>query len=396
MELPSTVSRPAGNNGSALEIGEVQSARDRTDFIRCPYPLYADDPQWVAPLEMEVRDFINPRKHPFYRHGTATQFLARRGGRPVGRILVSDDPNYNSDAGASVGCFGMFESVDDEAVAHGLLDAAAAWIRARGRRFIRGPIDYSTNYPLGLLIDGFDTPPRILMNHHRPYYARLLESWGLAKAKDLYAWWFNDPNDMITRWKRLADRMQRHGRVVVRPFRLNELDAEVARCHTVYNSAHRDLWGFVKLTDAEFHFLAKQIAQITVPEQVLLAEVDGRPVGFSITLPDINEAIRPLHGRLTTCGLPVGLLRLLFRMKKIKTARMMVLDVVEEYRRRGVAEMLIFKTLDYGKNVIGYTGAELGWTLEDNRLINRAIEAVGAKLYKTYRIYEKSLVGAIP
>ena len=271
------------------------------------------------------------------------------------------------------------------------MDAAAGWLRGRGRTAIRGPIDYSTNYPCGLLVEGFDTPPRIMMNHNRRYYAGLLESWGLRKAKDLYAWWFVDSLDLMSKWKTRLERLARRGSVTVRPFRINDFAAEVARCQEVYNAAMSELWGFVRLTEAEFQFFAKKLEQMAIADQVLLAEIDGRPVGFSITLPDMNEAIRPLNGRLTRFGLPLGLLRLLRRKRRITTARMVVLNVLKEYRRRGVAELLILRTLDYGKNVLGYTGAELSWTLEDNDSVNRTIEAVGARRYKTYRVYEKDL-----
>jgi GNAT superfamily N-acetyltransferase len=271
------------------------------------------------------------------------------------------------------------------------LDAAADWLRARGRTAIRGPIDYSLNYPCGLLVDGFDTPPRIMMNHNRPYYAGLLESWGLRKAEDLYAWWFDDPMDLVAKWRPVAERLKRRGNITIRSFRRNDFEAEVARCQAVYNAAMGDLWGFAKLTPAEFHYSAKRLEQLAIADQVLLAEVKGQVVGFSITLPDINEAIRPLNGRLTQFGLPLGLLKLLRRKRHIKTARMVVLDVLKGYRRRGIAELLILHTLDYGKNVLGYTAAELGWTQEDNEAVNRTIESVGARRYKTYRIYQKDV-----
>ena len=342
-------------------------------------------------LLLEVKEFLNRKKHPFYLHGDAAMFLALRSGRPVGRILVSDDPNYNAFHHENLGCFGKFESVDDPQVSRGLLDAATEWLRKRGRTEIRGPIDYSMNYPCGLLIDGFDTPPQVMMNHNPPYYAGLLESWGLAKVKDLYAWWFEDPYDMLAEWRSRVEWLAKRGRVTVRPFRRSEFHAEVKRCNEIYSTAYKDNWGFVPLTDAEFEFLAKQLNQIAHEKQVLLAEADGKTVGFSITLPDMNEAIRPLGGRLTTFGIPIGLVRLLWRMRKVKSARMLVLVVRQEYRRRGVSELLILNTLEFGKKILGYTAAELGWTLEDNYLINRTVERVGAKRYKTYRLYEKKL-----
>lgn len=381
----------ARRSDASVEIREVTSRRDVNRFVRVPWAIYADDPNWVPPLLIDVKEFLNRKVHPFYRHGEATQFLALRGGRAVGRILVSDDPRYNQRNGSNLGCFGMFECLNEPPTAHALLEAAAGWLRARGRTTIMGPLDYSTNYACGLLVDGFDTPPRILMNHNPAYYADLLESWGLAKVKDLYAWWFVDPYDMVAKWRRRADWLARRGGVTIRPFSKKDFDAEVRRCQKVYEESRKEHWGFVELTDAEFQYFAKRLARIGIPEQALLAEVQGEPVGFSVTLPDTNEAIRPLNGRLTTVGIPVGLVRLLYRMSKVKTARMAVLVLLEKYRRRGISELLILETLDYGKNVIGYTGAELGWTLEDNRLINRTIERVGAKRYKTYRIYEKSI-----
>jgi len=381
----------SGSGSGLVEVRPAVSRRDVDRFVKLPWRIYVDDPHWVPPLLTDAKEFIDPKKHPFYLHGAAVPLLALRDGVPAGRILVSDDPHYNERYGANIGCFGQFECIDDKPTAQALLDAAAAWLKDRGRTKVMGPIDYSTNYPCGLLIDGFDTPPRIMMNHHRPYYAGLLESWGLVKAKDLFSWWFLDPHDMVSKWRRRAERLARRGGVTIRPFRKEDFVSEINRCREIYNSAHRNNWGFVRLSDAEFHYFAKRLARIAIPELILLAEVDGNPVGFSITLPDLNEAIRPLDGRLTTLGLPIGLVRLACRMRRIKTARMMVLDLRDDYRRRGISELLILRTLDYGKNTIGYTGAELGWTLEDNYLINRTVEAVGATPYKKYRIYEKSL-----
>jgi GNAT superfamily N-acetyltransferase len=388
-----TVAGLAGPTSGPLQIREVLGARDVQTFIDVPYPIYADDPHWVPPLRMEVKEFLDRRKHPFYLHGAATQFLALRGSTPVGRILVADDPLYNQAQASNSGTFGMFECINDQPTANALFDAAAGWLRGRGRSEILGPIDYSINYPCGLLVDGFDTPPRVMMNHHRPYYAGLLQSWGLSKAIDLYAWWFTDPYNMVAKWRARAERLAQRGKIVVRPFRKSDFAAEVERCREVYNTSMNDLWGFVKLTEAEFDHLAARLSRLVPPELVLLAEVEGRPVGFSITLPDINEAIRPLNGRLLNFGLPINLLRLAYRARHIKTARMAVLDILPGYRRRGIAELLILRTLDYGKNVVGYTGAELSWTQENNELINRTVEAVGGRRYKTYRIYQKTLTG---
>ena len=380
-----------------LEIRPVVSGRDLNAFLKVPWRVYAEDPQWVPQLLLDQKEFLNPRVHPFFLHGVAEKFVAYRDGVPQGRILVSDDPRFNTEHKSNTGCFGMFESANDPEMAQGLIEAASKWLRDRDRTAILGPIDYSTNYNCGLLVEGFDTPPRIMDNHNPTYYAGLLESCGLAKAKDLYSWWFTDSKNTGAMWseraERIMQRIMRLGKIAVRSFNERDFDAEVQRCNTVYNGAMERNWGFVSLTEAEFRYMAGRLRQLAEPKMVLLAEIDGYPVGFSITLPDINEAVRPLNGRLFPYGLPINVGRFLWRRRHIKTARMIVLNVLEKYRRRGIAEMLILKTLDYGKNVAHYSGAELGWTLEDNYLVNQTIKAVGAKKYKVYRIYEKSIGG---
>ncbi len=375
----------------AIEVRPVKGRAMLNDFVRLPYAIYADDPQWVAPMEVEVKEFLDPRRHPFYKHGTAQAFVAYRDGRPVGRIVASDDPHFNHEHQDNAGCFGMFECLDDQPVADALLNAAAEWVRAHGRSRMLGPIDYSTNYTSGLLIEGFDTPPRVWMNHHRPYYAQLLERWGLTKAKDLNAWWFDDAQNMLDRWQRLAEKLARRSGVVIRAVNLADFRSEVARCKQVYNQAWEQAWGFVKMSDAEFDFLANYLRRLAEPGLVLLAEVQGKPVGFAMTLPDFNEATKPCHGRLTRWGIPTGLAKFLYHRRKIRTARMAVLGLVEEFRGRGIAELLILQTLRHGKQALHYTGAELSWTLEDNTAVNSTIENVGGRRYKRYRIFERSL-----
>lgn len=386
-----TRANSTGRLDPSVEVREVTSTRQRNTFIKFPWHIYANDPVWVPPLIHDVKEFLNPKKHPFYLHGEAAQFLATRHGKTVGRILASDDPLRVKESGENRGCFGMFESIDDPTVARSLVEAASHWLRARGRESMLGPMDYSNNYPCGLLVEGFDTPPRYMMNHHHPYYAELLTSCGLQKSKDLYAWWFVDQNNILARWQRLAERAARRDSVTVRTFRRNDFKNEIRRCQEVYHGTQKDSWAYTRLTEAEFEFMARRMAQFGISDQVLLAEVDGKPVGFSITLPDINEAIQPLNGRLTHFGLPIGALRLAYRIRRVKTARMLVLCVLDGYRHRGIGELLVLNTLDYGKNTIGYTGAELGWTDEDNEAINRVIQRVGAERYKTYRVYEKAL-----
>ena len=205
-------------HGRAIRVVEAHSRGERDDFIRLPWRIYRDDPHWVPPLLLERKAFINPQKHPFYKHGEATLFIAYAGNEAVGRVLVSDDPRFNAQHQTNVGGFGMFESIDEPETSHSLLDAAERWLRGRGRSAMLGPMDYSTNYSCGLLVDGFDTPPRVMMNHNPPYYKELLTSWGLTKAKDLCAWWFAD-NPRIEQWRPRVERLARRSGVTIRSMR---------------------------------------------------------------------------------------------------------------------------------------------------------------------------------
>ena len=374
----------------AVDVVEVSTGAHRNAFVRFPWKVQADDPAWVPPLLMDRKDFINRKKQPFFDHGDAALFLARRGGEVVGRVLASDDPRYNETHGSNVGCFGMFECIDDQSVADALMERAAAWIKAKGRDEIMGPIDYSTNYQCGLLVDGFDTPPRVMMNHNPPYYAGLLEGWGLEKAKDLWSWWVTKAQQPPERWRKMAERAKKRSGFTIRSADMKNFDAEVESLKTIYNDAWEDNWGFVKMTDAEFTHLAKDMKLLLDPEILLIAEIKGKAVGFSMALPDINEALKHIDGKLTTFGLPIGLGRLLYHQKRIKTIRLITLGVLSAYRRRGITESLILHTYDVGQKR-GYDSCEMGWTLEDNKLINAPIEALGSKRYKTYRLYRRSL-----
>ncbi len=377
-----------------VEIVEASTPHLRRQFIRMTYDLYRDDPSWVAPLEYERQRFIDPGIHPFYQHGSARAWLAISSGRVVGRVLVSDDPHYNHRHGTSIGCFGMFESTNDPRVAHALLNQASQWLKERGRQQIMGPIDYSTNYSCGLLIDGFDTPPRVMMNHGRPYYAPLLEGWGLEKVKDLNCWWFPRELNLDQKWSRIADRLQKRSGFTIRAANQRDFWNEVQRLKRVFELAFADKWGFVAMSDAEFQYMASELRPFVVAGLMLFAEHQGEVVGVSLTLPDLNEAIRPLKGRLTRFGIPINLLRLFYNYRRVKVGRLLLIGVDPKFRRRGILERLILETFNYGVNQAGFSAAELGWTLEDNDEINGPIAATGAKKYKTYRIYCKSLINS--
>jgi GNAT superfamily N-acetyltransferase len=375
---------------SQIEISEVTSRRERNAFIKFQWQIYADDPVWVPPLIIERKAFLDRKRHPFYKHGDAALFLARRNGQIVGRIMASDDPNYNALHGTNVGCFGLFESVDDGGVAAALFEAAAGWVRDKGRSELMGPIDYSTNYVCGLLIDGFQFSPTILTAHNPPYYRELIESSGFTKAKDWYAWWFADPSKATAHLRRFAERRFARCPAVIRPANLKNLRDESRRLREIYNQAWEKNWGFVPFTEAEMEFMTKELKPLVIPELGWIAEIDGKPVGFTLCLPDINVVLRELNGRLSRFCLPIGLVKLLLYKKRIRKGRLIALGVVEKYRRAGIAEMLVLRVMEETMIKRGITG-ELSMTLEDNVLVNRFIEAIGAHRYKTYRIYSKSI-----
>ena len=373
---------------SRIEVSEITSRQERDEFIKFPWRIYQNDPAWVPPLIIERREFLDRKRHPFYQHGDAALFLARRNGEVVGRIMASDDPNYNAFHRSNVGCFGLFESVQDRQVAAALFDAAFAWLRTKDRDEVIGPIDYSTNYVCGLLIDGFQHLPTLLTSHNPPYYRELVESCGFTKEIDFYAWWFVDATSAVVRLKKLAARLQSRMNFTIREGDLRNLFAESERLRRIYNDAWKDNWGFVPFTEAEFAHLAKEMKPLLRPDLTAIAEINGEPIGFILGLPDINVALQKINGRLTTFGIPIGLAKLLYHKARLKKARAIAMGVRPKFRRHGVAELLVLRIMEQGMINCGFD-AELSMTLENNVMINRFLESIGAHRYKTYRIYRK-------
>ena len=373
-----------------IEITKIGSQADRDAFIKLPWKIYAHDPAWVPPLLIERKEFLDREKHPFFEHGKAEFFLARRAGEVVGRIAASDDPKYNAIHGSNVGCFGMFEATDRE-VANALFDTAAEWLRELGRDEIMGPIDYSTNYLCGLLIDGFQHPPTLLTSHNPPFYSRLIEGWGFEKVMDLFAWWFANPANAAARLRRLAGALRKRAeKVTLRPGNLRDLPNEARRIRAIYNEAWEKNWGFVPFSEKEFAYMTKEMKPLLLPDLIWLAEIGGEPVGFILCVPDINVALKKINGRLTTFGVPIGLAKLLYYKSRLKTVRLVALGVVPKYRRHGIAEMLVLHIIEEAMLKRGFIG-ECSLILENNVMMNRFLEAIGAEKYKTYRIYRRSL-----
>ncbi|RKI02830.1 N-acetyltransferase [Corallococcus sp. AB030] len=371
-----------------VQVTPVRGAADRTAFIRLPYSLYRDDPNWVPPLEMERRDFLDPKKNPFFDYAEVELFLARRGQDVVGRVAAIKNPRHMEFHGTKEGFFGLFECVNDAGVARGLLDAASAWLKARGIDSVLGPANFSSNQDWGLLVEGYESPPALMMPYNPTYYAGLLETCGFTKAKDLFAFELSASTPPPEKVARIAEKIRQREGVTVRAVNLKDFPAEVARIKQIYNAAWEKNWGFIPFTDREFEHMAKEMKAIVRPELVLIAEVKGEPVAFSMTLPDANEAFKAANGRLTTFGLPIGLVKLVLASRKLKRLRLLTLGIKEGYRRRGLDAILYLDTLRNAKE-LGYTGGEISWTLEDNHLVNRAIESMGGQRSKTYRVFQR-------
>jgi GNAT superfamily N-acetyltransferase len=353
------------------------------EFIGFPYWLYRHDPYWVPPLRIAQKQLFDVRRHPFYAHAEMQCFLARTRGRTAGRIAAIFDRNYNEFHAEQAGFFGFLETAEAQPVAEALLDAARSWLIKKGARMIRGPVNPSMNYECGLLVDGFDSSPRIMMTYNPPYYAVMLERAGLSKAKDLYAYY--SPPDRVLRAKveRVAERSLHTNGVRIRALRIDAFDEELERVWKVYNSAWSRNWGFVPMTREEFYHTAREMKPILKPDLALVGEVDGQAVGFALALPDINQALKRAGGRLFPFGLP----KILYYQRSIRSLRVIALGVVQAFRTSGVAAAF-YATLIRNSLRLGYENCEMSWILEDNVLMNRSIEALGVKRYKTYRIYE--------
>lgn len=366
------------------------TASEKRTFILFQYELYRNEPNFVPPLVMERELVLDPKKNPWFQFGTMQLFLARRAGKVVGRIAAIDDPRYNEFHGTRVGWFGFFECIDDVEVAKALYVAAEAWVKARGLAEILGPASPSSNSEWGFLLEGFELPPAILMPWTPKHYLTLTEAAGYTKAKDLYAWRIDLTGELPPKVARVAEKVKQREGITMRSADLKEWDREVRIIKDIYNSAFERNWGFVPMTDAEFDQLGKDLKMILNTDLVLFAEVNKEPVAFCITVPDANQAIKKANGRLTTFGLPIGLVKMMLELKRIKQGRLIALGIKKEYRKRGLDSVLMKETFEVGKR-LGWTGGEIGWTLEDNDLVNRPIELFGCTRTKRYRIFGKQL-----
>ena len=374
----------------SLEIRPVTTRRDLRRFVALPSELYRNEPRWIAPLDMDVRKRLDRARNPFFEHAEAEYFLAWRDGQPVGRITAHIDHRFNEFQSNRWGMFGFFECERSAETAHALLGTAEAWLRERDRDRMVGPMDFTTNDECGLMIEGHERPPIILSSWHHPYYQELLESYGLVKAIDLLMWSLHISGRSNVRdaiWRR-AERVESEYGIVVRSMRKRDLDAEVSRFLEVYNAAWERNWAAVPLSEQEVRHYAKELRPILDENWAFIAERSdtGEVVGAALTLPDYNQVLAHLHGRL----LPFGWAKALYWRRKIDAVRVFALGVKPDYQHTGVAARFYQLHFDAAERT-PQKGGEMGWVLETNRPMNRAMEGMGGRIVRRFRVYERTL-----
>ncbi len=371
---------------ASVEILPVSNKKEWLQFVKFPYKLYKNDPNWVPHLILDQKELLDFKKHPFWMHAKGQYFLAKKNGKIVGRIAALIDYKHIEFHQEKVGFFGFFESIEDEDVALALLKTAQDWVQKEGMPFFRGPLNPSQNEECGLLIDAFDSPPLIMMTYNPPYYPRFFEKFGLKKAMDLYAYKIDGRNPPPEKLVRVAKLVKKKERLTVRPVDMKNYWAETEKIWEVYNQAWSKNWGFVPFNQEVFKHLAKNLKQAIVPELALIAEIDGKPVGFSVSLPDLNQALIKTNGRL----FPFGLLKIIWHSRKIDQVRIVILGVIRTYRNHGIDAILY---LDTWRNATsrGYYTGEMSWILENNNMMIRSAKMLGGSIYKTYRMYQKKI-----
>ncbi|PTD16704.1 N-acetyltransferase [Sphingomonas fennica] len=380
-----------------IVISPVAGAADRRAFVDLPWKLYATDPHWVPPLKDEVHGLINPKKNPWFGHAEAAFLLARRNGRVVGRIsaqidrLVLEMPAIQG-GGPGVGHWGMFEAEDAEAAA-ALIAAAEDWLRAKGMTRAMGPFSLSIWDEPGLLVEGHDHSPTVMMGHHLPAYQAWIEAAGYAGARDLATYELDISREFPPLVQRIVASGERNARINIRKVDKSRFDEEAALLLGILNDAWSDNWGFVPLTDAEIAYAGKKLKPIVFEDLIRVAEVEGEPVAFMMTLPDLNELTRDLDGRL----LPFGWAKLLWRLRRpqVRTMRVPLMGVVKRLQATRLASQLAFMMIEYiRRDAVAHYGAtrgEIGWILEDNQGMKSIAETIESRVNKIYRIYEKAL-----
>jgi hypothetical protein len=376
-----------------FQIREVKSKSDWMGFIDLPWDIYRGDPYWVPPLKIAVKDLLNTKKNPFFKHATMRVVNAYRNGKCVGRVVGIIDDNHNKFHQENTAFFGFFESIKDQDVVDALMNDVSQWAKSQGKTLLRGPISPSTNHECGLLVEGFNDSPTVMMTYNPSYYVNMLENWGLKKAKDLLAYNVNGTLDVSERLLRHSERLKKKSSVRIRPINIKEFDKEVERIFAIYNDAWESNWGFVPMEPEEFRHLAKDLRPVVDPELCLIVELRGEIVGFGLSLPDVNQAIKKVKdGKL----FPTGIFKLLWNIKgpgkkkTINRCRIITLGIRRAFREAGIGPILYTEYLKRGP-ALGYPIGEASWVLEDNQPMNKALALMCGKRSKVYRIYDRTL-----
>ena len=369
-----------------VQIKKVESKKDLKAFIDFPYKLYADDALYVPDLRIVQKETLDKKKNPFFKHADADYFMALdENGEVVGRIGAITNENYVKHWNENYGFFGFFESVNDKKVSRALFDAAMAWLKERGVEGVYGPMNPSTNDTCGTLVNGFDTPPYVMMVHNKPYYDELIKAAGFEKKMDLFSYRFA-VKDFPQRYVQLADKIEKRLNdegIVIRQANFKKIKEEAPKLRFVYNKAWEKNWGFIPMDDDEFDALADELKMVTSPDLVYLAEDKGKPVAFIAVLPDLNQITRTIRdGRL----FPINFLKLINFKKKVNRGRVLTLGLVDGYRLKGIDTVMYARCFKAAKKW-GYQEAEASWILENNTMMNRILKNIHADPYKTYRIY---------
>lgn len=382
------------NHVMPVEIVECASKAQRRRFIEFQWQIYKGDAYWVPPLISEREAFYDRAKNPFFEHSDVAMFMALREGKVVGTISAIHNKRHNMVHNDKVGFFGSFEAINDSTVSTALFDAVRNWLKARGLDAMRGPATFSANDEYGLLIEGFDSEPQVLMTYNPRYYIDLIEQYGFSKAMDLYAWWASTEksSDFILgkRFEQIAERAMKRGKFSVRTINFSNLEAEVEAVKKIYNQAWSANWGFVPLTDLEIDHLVKSLKPIADPNMIFIAEKDGEPIGVSLSLPNVNHPLRMANPRPGVPELWTLLKFLWYRRKHVNALRLVILGVLPQYRMSGVDTFMIYSTLKVAieKKLLG---GECSWILETNDAMNRVIQLVEPELYKKYRMYQVAI-----
>ena len=375
----------------SLQVKKVEGKSDLNKFIKLPWKIYEDDEYWVPPLLIDEKERFNKDKYPFFEHSDADFFLAVENGSVLGRIAAIKNNNHLKTYGDDLGFFGFFESVNDQKVANALFERAEEWLDKRGLTQVRGPENYNQNEEVGTLVEGFDSTPTIMMTYNPEYYIDLITNYGFTKEKDLLAYAINNAERIPDRLERKINIIEKRYDFNVRQFDSSNFEAEANKVVSVYNDAWSKNFGAIKLTDSEIEHLKDELKPILVPEMVFIAEVDDKPVGVSLTIPDVNRVLHDLNGRL----LPTGIFKLLWqkltKWKDVHFARVLILGVLEEYRHMGIDLAFYYYTFKNGIE-LGFNSGEMSWILEDNYPMRNALERLyGCHPYKTYRLYQKDI-----